>query len=127
MKKLLTTLSLVSLIVFGAAKAEAMKFEEALTLQKPVAVLIYAPWADDVANVTQSFNAMEQKYGDKYNFTKINIATEEAKAFNKTYHIYPNLPYVLFFKDKGKITRYLKKDCILDNACFTERLNFFVN
>ena len=127
MKKKLAILFLFVVFCFSLNKANAMKFEEALTQSKPVAVLIYAPWADNINEVMQSYDNMEKSYGNRFNFTKINIATEDAKAFNKTYHIYPNLPYVLFFKDRGKITRYLRKDCILDKACFSERLDFFLN
>lgn len=127
MKKLLTLLFLVCIAWLGTSKANAMKFEEALQQSKPVAVLIYAPWAEGINEVMQSYDDMANVYGNKFNFTKINIATEEALNFNKTYHIYPNLPYVLFFKDKGKITRYLKKDCVMKTSCFSERLDFFLN
>ena len=49
------------------------------------------------------------------------------KEFNKKFHIYPNLPYVLLFKDGGRVSRYLQQTCILDDACFSERLNMFTN
>lgn len=127
MKKVITILSLLIVFTACAIKANSMSFEEAMSQQKPMAVLIYADWADDAQTVVSAYDRMGETLSGKYNFTKINIATGEAKGFNKTYHIYPNLPYVLLFKDKGKISRYLKKDCILDNACFKERLDFFVN
>ena len=62
-----------------------------------------------------------------YNFVYLDIASEDTKLFNQKYHIYPNLPYVLLFKDRGRISRYLQKNCINDEACFTEKLNFFAN
>ncbi len=127
MKKLFMFLLLTCTIIFGIQKSFAMKFDEALTQTKPMAVLIYADWADDSEKVMQAYDAMEPKVSNKYNFTKINIATEDTKPFNKMYHIYPNLPYVLFFKDRGRISRYLKKDCVLNEACFKEKLDFFAN
>lgn len=121
-KKLLFLL--VSALVF-AGSANAMKYEESLSSSKPSAMLIYADWADGLAPVMQNFTAMEQQYGDRYNFVRLNIASSDTKAFNQKYHIYPNLPYVLLFRDGGKVSRYLQKNCINDTACFTERLDFF--
>ncbi len=127
MKKVITILSLLIVFTASIIKADSMSFEDAIVQQKPMAVLIYANWADDAKAVLNAYDNMSAAFGERYNFTKVNIATEEAKGFNKMYHIYPNLPYVLLFKDKGKISRYLKKDCIQDNACFKERLEFFLN
>lgn len=127
MKKVFGLLILFSLTILGVQKAFAITFEEAIAQPKPMAVLIYADWADDAAGTVQAYNAMSQSYGDKYNFTTLNIASKETKAFNKMYHIYPNLPYVLLFKDRGKISRYLKKDCVMNSACFKEKLDFFTN
>ena len=127
MKKVLTLLFLLSIVVASAQKANSMSFDEAMGQSKPVAVLIYAPWADNAEQIKQAYNTLGQEYGDRYNFTTVDITKEEAKGFNQKYTIYPNLPYVLFFKDRGRITRYLKQDCIMDTACFKERLDFFLN
>lgn len=126
MKKFLTLSFLVSMMFLGFQKAEAMKYEDAIAQSKPAAILIYAPWADGAQAALQAFNAMGQNYPN-YNFVTMNIATDEAKAFNKVYHIYPNLPYVLLFKDRGKISRYLKQDCVMDSSCFSQKLDFFQN
>lgn len=125
MKKLV--ILMLSLIISYNLSAKALTYEDAINQQKPVALLIYADWADDAQKVFQAFTTKSQQYGDRYNFVPMNIASEQTKAFNKTYHIYPGLPYVLLFKDRGRISRYLKKDCILDNACFNERLDLFNN
>ena len=127
MKKILFSLVLFSLILINTKSVNAMTYEEALSSPKPMALLIYASWADDLLPVQQAYNGMMQQYGEQYNFVPLDIASNDAKAFNKTYHIYPNLPYVLLFKDHGKISRYLQKNCILDNACFSERLKMFIN
>lgn len=128
MKKIFSVLFVLSSLLLGINTASAAtSFEQAISQNKPMAVLIYADWADNAQEINTAYDAVAQSYASKFNFTKINICTSEAKGFNKTYHIYPNLPYVLLFKDKGKISRYLKKDCVMDNACFKERLDFFVN
>ena len=128
MKKIVSVLFLFSLMLWGSAKAdEPMKFEQAISQTKPMALLVYADWADDAQTVLQTFNATGLQYEGKYNFVTMNIASPDTKAFNKSYHIYPNLPYVLFFKDKGKVSRYLKKDCVLNASCFKEKLDFFIN
>lgn len=125
MKKLFA--AIFTLIICGTGMVSAMSFEQAMSQKKPMAVLIYANWADNVQAIVSAYDAMGQQYADKYNFTKINICTEEAKGFNQKYHIYPQLPYVLLFRDNGKISRYLKADCISNDACFKERLDFFVD
>ena len=125
MKKLFISLLLLLTVSTGIVKA--LTYEQALSDSKPMALLIYANWADNLANVNSVFNNMEQNYSDKYNFVKLDIASNDAKAFNKRYHIYPNLPYVLLFKDGGKVSRYLQYNCIIDSACFSEKLNMFAN
>ncbi len=127
MKKLLALFSIFTVMIVCITKVQAITFEQAMAQNKPVAVLIYADWADDVQAITSAYDVMAQNYASKYNFTKINICNAEAKGFNQTYQIYQKLPYVLFFKDRGKISRYLKKECIMNKSCFKEKLDFFVN
>ena len=126
MKQILSFLILIVSII-GCLKADAITYEEALNQQKPVAILVYADWADNLSPIKQAFYNAEIKYGSQYNFVYLNIANSETKLFNKTYHIYPNLPYVLLFKDRGRISRYLQSGCVLDNACFTGKLDVFAN
>ena len=126
MKKILFYLFLF-LGATGLLKVEAMTYEEALNQPKPIAILVYADWADNISQVHQAFNNAASQYDSKYNFVFLNIANPDTKIFNKTYHIYPNLPYVLLFKDRGRISRYLQSGCILDNACFTGKLDVFAN
>ena len=127
MKKLLTILFLLSLIVFVQDKARAVSFEDAIKQKQPCAVLIYANWADNVNAIQSAYNSIAQKYSGKYNFVSINIATEEAKSFNKTNYIYPNLPYVLLFKERGRMSRCITQDCLMNETCFKEKLDLFAN
>lgn len=126
MKKILYAIFIVLLAVpYFRQNAFALTYQEAVNFSKPMAIVIYAPWADDKDAVLKIFNDAEKKYGSKYNFVSINIAEEEAKTFNQTYPIYSKIPYVLLFKDRGRINRYIQKNCILDKSCFDTRLDLF--
>ena len=127
MKKLTICLIFFSILILSSVRANAMGFSEAINQSKPAAVLIYADWADNAQGVVSAFNTQAGAYSDRYNFVQINIADNVAKEFNKTYHIYPNLPYVLLFKDKGRMSRYLKSDCVTQSSCFKEKLDMFLN
>lgn len=127
MKKLI--LSILTLLTFAISTqtTKAMTFAEGLNDSKPMALLIYANWADGAADTIGKFKSQQAQYEDRYNFILLDIASEDTKEFNKKYHIYPNLPYVLLYKDNGKVSRYLQKDCVMDDSCFTEKLDFFIN
>ena len=127
MKKLI--LSMLTLLTFAISTqaTKAMTFAEGLNDSKPMALLIYANWADGAADTIGKFKSQQAQYEDRYNFILLDIASEDTKEFNKKYHIYPNLPYVLLYKDNGKVSRYLQKDCVMDDSCFTEKLDFFIN
>ena len=127
MKKILSTLFLLTVILFNALPSKAITYKEASESNKPMAILVYASWVDNLEDIKKAFSNMENKYSQSYNFVYLGIASEDTKLFNQKYHIYPNLPYVLLFKDRGRISRYLQKNCINDEACFTEKLNFFAN
>ena len=127
MRKLLTGIFLISFIVFGSIKVQAISFDDAIREKKPCAILLYANWADNINAIMPAYNAIEQQYGDKYNFLKINIANEEAKSFNKTNYIYPNLPYVLLFKERGRMSRCITQDCLMNDTCIKEKLDLFAN
>jgi len=127
MKKFLSLLFLLTMLLINANRANAMNYEEASKDSKPMALLVYASWADGIDKVKQTFDTLSEKYGNKYNFVSMDIASQDTKAFNKKYHIYPNLPYVLLFKDGGKVSRYLQKNCAEDSSCFASKLDMFAN
>lgn len=124
MKKIFCTLILLLFASIGFAAT--MSFEQAMKESKPFAVIIYAPWADGLIPVNSAFDAIKFKYDGLYNFAKIDIATKDAKNFNKTYTIYPNLPYVLLFRNGGKITRYIPQECVTDTSCITQKMDAFI-
>ncbi len=126
MKKIIITLLVLLSITLTTQVTKAMSYADAIKSNKPMALLIYATWADDASNVMGKFKAQEAKYGDLYNFVLLDIASEDTKEYNKKYQIYSNLPYVILYRDNGKISRYLQKNCILEDSCFTEKLDFFI-
>jgi hypothetical protein len=128
MKKILNLLLIFLFIIFTCIKSEALNFEEAFnqSSSKPMVALIYAQWADDYSNYLQAFNLTKTQMGDKYNFVELDIASEDTKFFNEKFHIYPNLPYILMFRDGGKVSRYIQKDCALDSQCIVTKLKSFI-
>lgn len=127
MKKFLATLFLFATFAVQVQTANAMSYDEAIKQPKPMVLLIYADWAEGLDKVNQNFDNAQKQYGATYNFVKMNIASSEAKNFNKKYYFYPNLPYALLIRDGGKVSRYLQKDNINDASAFAERLKAFIN
>ena len=128
MRKFFVFLFIAGLMTFTVLKSQAaITFKEAMNQNKPIVILVYADWADDVQPALQKMTDLERKYSNKYNFVTMNIANEQTKEFNKNYHIYPGLPYILLFKDNGRISRYLQKSCVLDSSCVSDKMDVFAN
>ena len=126
MKKILLLMVSIFTFTLTTQVSNATTYTEGIKDSKPMALLIYADWADNASDMIGQFKIQEAKYGKLYNFVLLNIASADTREFNKKYHIYPNLPYVLLYKDGGKISRYIQQNCVLDNACFAEKLDFFI-
>jgi len=129
MKKALTFLFMSLFAIAGISQAKAMTFEEGFNIcdKKPMVALVYADWADDYRNYINAFEGMKSKFGNSFNFVELNIASNDARFFNSRYHIYPNLPYVLMYRDGGKISRYVQRDCVIDDSCLSSKLKSFIN
>ena len=125
MKKI--TFLFVFILLLTNLQAYSLTFEEALYSQKPCAVLLYANWAEELNAVSSSFDKMAEKYNNKYNFLKIDIANPLAKKYNEKYVIERNLPYAVLYKDRGRFSRKIERNCLIDNSCFKDRLEIFVN
>lgn len=126
MRKFFTLIAV--LFLFAVLRVNAMSFEEAYaqSTSKPMLVLIYADWADQYLSYVQAFDALQTQFAENYNFVTLNIASPDTKAFNARYHIYPNLPYILMFRDGGKVSRYIPKNCVLDENCVVPKLKSFI-
>ena len=128
MKKLLNILLILIIFVATAVKAQALNFESAFKEvgNKPMVVLIYAQWADNYQNYVQQFRLSKLSFGNKFNFVELDLASKDAKAYCERYHIYPKLPYIIMYRDGGKVSRYIPRDCASSSACITSKLKSFV-
>ena len=126
MKKLFVSLCCIILVALGFANVQAGTFDE-VSQAKYGAIMIYADWADNLQPVMTNFGTMEQAYAGKYSFAKINIASEDAKEFNKKNYIYPNLPYILLFKERGRMSRCITRECASNPTCLKEKMELFAN
>lgn len=128
MKKMFNLLFVLSLVMLSAVKINAMTFEEAFSIsdKKPMVVLVYAQWADNYQGFLQQFQIAEKQLSDKYNFVEMDIASKDTKAFNSRYHIYPNVPYVLMYRNSGKVSRYIDRNCAASASCMVPKLKSFI-
>jgi thiol-disulfide isomerase/thioredoxin len=100
MKKVfLLSIFLLTILFSDAPKTNAVTFDEAMSQSKPIALFLYADWADNAQSMLGVFNQMEQQYGNSYNFVKINIGNKDAwYGFNSAYNRYSTL-----FSSKSRI------------------------
>ena len=125
MKKLL----LLSLILLsGIIRVNAMSYQQAIdaSYTKPMVFLVYAQWADNYTQYLNNFRALKKEFGEKLNYVELDIASKDTKIFNEKYHIYPKLPYVLMFRDGGKTSRYIPRDCAISDLCMIPKIKQFV-
>ncbi len=134
MKKVLTIL--VLLIFFagisiaapiGNNSSTGISFKDGLNNKKPMLVFIYAPWSDNSEQLIANMNSLKKVYGNSVNVVSLDIAKPETKDYNDISPIQPQLPHVMMFKDKAKISRYIPKDCALDYACISKRARVFIH
>ena len=52
----------------------------------------------------------------------MDIASNDAKDFNSKYHIYPNLPYVLMYRNGGRVSRYIQRSCANSTECMIPKI-----
>ena len=128
MKIFLNLLFAFVLTITCSLKANSMDFEEAFRQvdKKPMLVLIYADWVDNSKSYVKEFRELEKEFGNTYNFVELDIASKDMKYFNSMYYLYPNLPYLLMFRNAGKISRYIDRNCILDPACSIPKIRSFI-
>lgn len=126
MKKFLIVLSV--LILTSIQANAAMKFSDAYAQSgtKPMLVLVYAKWADNWQGILQSYRNLQREYGTAFNYVELDIANPDTKDFNARYNITQNLPYVLMFRNSGKITRYIDNNCTSSYSCLSSKVKTFI-
>ena len=93
--------------------------------KKPMAVLIYANWAEGYQGTLAQYKKAERVLANDYNFVELDIASKDAKIFNDKYIIYPKLPYIVLFRDNGRFSVLLTRDCASDSSCIINKLKDF--
>ena len=128
MKKFLKSLIVLFILAVFVGESKAMTFEQAFSQvnRKPMAVLIYAKWAAGYQTSLQQFRIVKSQLSSVYNFVELDLASNDARAFNERFQIYQHLPYVLMFKDGGKISRYIPQDCAYSANCTATKLKSFI-
>lgn len=128
MKKMLNLILVLFFLFLSIDSSKAMTFDEAYSNvnRTPMVVLIYADWADGAQNCIQQYRAVQSQFANQFNFSELNIAKPEAKSFTEKYHIYPKLPYILMFRDGGKVSRYISRDCANSASCISSKLRSFI-
>lgn len=111
----------------SAAPAETGNFEQALNSKKPLIIIMTASWASNSTEVASNVAALKRTYGERANIMSLDISDEQTKFYNKYFAIQPNLPNAMFFKDKGKISRFIPNECTVDYACTSKRASMFIN
>ena len=119
---------LVNMFFLSILQVKALSFEEAFSQvsRTPMVVLIYADWANGYESSIAQFRIAKNALSNNFNFVELDITKKEARAFNEKFHIYPKLPYILMFRDGGKVSRYIPRDCAQSSACVISKLKSFI-
>ena len=128
MKKILNLLLITMVLVSTTLGAFALNFEQgfAQVHRKPLVVLIYAKWADNYQSTLQQYRSVRALMSDVYNFVELDLASPDARAYTEKFQINPKLPYIMVFRDGGKISRYLQRDCASSASCVKSKLKTFI-
>ena len=120
---------LLTLTITLKINAKTLTFPQAFSQisQKPVAVLVYADWADNYQTHLINFRKLEKtQLGQNFYFAELDIASKEAKIFNDKYEIYTKLPYIILLRNNGKVSRYIQRNCASDTACTINKMKAFI-
>lgn len=125
MKKLIAILIMSALTL--SVKA-AVKYSDAYEVNdtKPMAVLIYADWADNYQNYLSEFRKIQQELGDIYNYVELDLASEDARNYTEQNMILTKLPYIMLYRSKGRFARVLERSCASDASCAAPKMKSFI-
>lgn len=91
----------------------ANNFEEIINTSKPVVLEAYTSWCGPCKRMAVLIKELNQEYGDKYQFAKLNAEKEASLAKSLSIAAYPT---VLFFKDGrevGRVKGYISKEAFI--------------
>lgn len=127
MKKYLGIFFVLLLLTAAKSFAAPLSFDEAVADKKPTLVLITAPWSTSSIIAANNFNALKKVHGDACNYVILDIASKDAQSYNRKYAFFPNIPYLMMFKNKAKIQLFVPQSCVLDNACIMKKTSNFLH
>ena len=125
MKKFLLLITLILVGITSVSAAVSFSAAKANNGNKPMAVLVYADWADGYQNALLQFRKIQKEYGTSYDYVELNIAKKETKEYSDNYQIMAGLPYVMLYRKNCKIAKYLDKNCTSSYSCINSGMQTF--
>ncbi len=125
MKRFTKVLCLVVIIaMFGALSiAKAAGLSQALSSDKPFALLVYTSWSD-FDSIYNNMKKLQPKFTN-YSFIRVNLNDEEAAALFNGYIIVKNVPMVIIGKQGGRFNQLIDNSCASDYQCMAKKLKRF--
>ena len=124
MKKFILLIALIALSIRGVSAAVTFSQARADS-SKPMAVLVYADWADGYQNALLQFRKIQKDFGNSYNYVELNITKREAKEYSDSFKIMPGLSYIMLYRNNCKISRLLEKSCASNYSCISSKMKTF--
>ena len=118
---------MLALLAFTLQANAAMPYKDAAAKndREPMAILVYADWAQNYDYALTIFRKLQDTLGKSYNFVELNIASKDAKDYTETYSIMPKLPYIILYRGNGKFQRVLDRNCATDLNCAIPKMKSF--
>lgn len=119
---------LLSAFLIASHAHAAMKFSDAYAAngKTPMAVLIYANWADNYSEIINEFRQAQKIMGNDYNYVELDLASKDAKDFTEINSILTQLPYIMLYRSNGRFARYINRSCSADKSCFIPKMKSFI-
>jgi len=126
MKKIILLFTALTLLTISSNAA--MKYSEALSMNgtKPMAVLIYSSAADNYQTSQAQFKRIQNELGTLYNYVELDIASKDALEYTEQFNILTKLPYIMLYRNNGKFSRVINRDCIPSTSCAVPKMKSFI-
>lgn len=131
MKRFFAIVSIFVLLALTSLQvnAKVLDFAEGFSLcdKKPLLVLIVADWSEASSAAKKQFKLVQKAYADKLNFAVLDVADDDAAYYNSKFRFEQNIPYIMFFRNGGKVSRFLNQECALNaKSCIIPRVKSFL-
>lgn len=124
MKKILLVLAI---LIFALQANAAMSFKDAQAEngRTPMAVFVYAKWAQNYNDSLNVFRKLQSTLGNTYNYVELDLASDDAKEYTEIYLVRPRLPYIMLYRSNGNVQRLLERPCASDLNCALQKMKLF--